>query len=60
LGINISDNQKNQEINTLLADLFYRCISGEFSDPDLNGFIASDKPLWMEWEKNLIKLYKGL
>jgi len=58
LGIGISEANKNREINTLFADLTYRCMTGEFTNPDLSGFLASDEPLG-DWKEKLFKLYES-
>ena len=55
-GVVVSGLDKNREINTLFADLTYRCMTGEFTNPDLSGFLASDEPLG-DWQLTLSKLY---
>jgi len=57
-GVFISEQDKNREINTLFADLVYRCMTGEFTNPDLSGFLASNEPLG-DWKETLMKLYES-
>lgn len=39
-GVSIINYNRKRELLTLLYDLTYRCISGEFANPDLEGFQA--------------------
>jgi len=56
MGVYIETFDKNREINTLFADLVYRCLTGDFTNPDLSGFLADNKPLG-DWKKTLKDLY---
>jgi hypothetical protein len=43
LGLNISDSQFAQEMNTVLHDAAHRAVTGRFSEPRKEGFHPSDK-----------------
>lgn len=58
LGVDVEEVHQNKEINTLFADLVYRCMTGEFTNPDLSGFIPNGEPLG-DWKETLILLYKS-
>ena len=59
LGVIVSKINQNREINTLFADLVYRCVTGEFTNPDLSGFVPSDEPL-KEWKNTVLNIYLDL
>lgn len=55
LGVNLTDEQFNKELNTVMGDACHRAITGKFTEPGEEGFVPHSHKVPLETALNMVK-----